>query len=111
MKKRVITKILKLDENNQYRYGITKPLPTGWIEENLEVTWRTFNLLKVSLDDQIGHHCVVDIKLDHRNPTENWIAYNEIYPPIIEQRNIIDLCERSVYQLFEQYSAIEKGNP
>ena len=52
---------------------ITKLLPTGWIEENLEVTWRTFNLLlaKVSLDNQIGHRCVVDIKLDHKNATEN----------------------------------------
>ena len=52
---------------------ITKPLPTGWIEENLEVTWRTFILLlaKVSLDNQIGHRCVVDIKLDHKNATEN----------------------------------------
>ena len=52
---------------------ITKSLPTGWIEENLEVTWRTFNLLlaKVSLDNQIGHRCVVDIKLDHKNATEN----------------------------------------
>ena len=28
-KKRVITKILKLDENNQYGFGMTKPLPTG----------------------------------------------------------------------------------
>ena len=26
-KKRFITKILKLDENNQYRHGMTKPLP------------------------------------------------------------------------------------
>ena len=89
---------------------ITKSLPTGWIEENLEVTWRTFNLLlaKVSLDNQIGHRCVVDIKLDHKNATENWIAYKEIYPPIIEKQNIIDPCERSVYQLLEQYSATEK---
>ena len=29
VKKRVITKILKLDENNQYDNGMTKPLPTG----------------------------------------------------------------------------------
>ena len=31
-KKRVITKTLKLDENNQYKHGITKPLPTGCIK-------------------------------------------------------------------------------
>ena len=28
-KKRVITNILKLDENNQYGNGMAKPLPTG----------------------------------------------------------------------------------
>ena len=57
MKKRVITKILKLDENNQCGNGITKPLPTGCIKENPDVSWRNFNLLlkKVILDDQIGH--------------------------------------------------------
>ena len=29
--------------------------------------------------------------------------YNEIYPTIIEKQKIIDPCERSVYQLLEQY--------
>ena len=33
-KKRVVTKILKLDENNQYDYSMTKPLPTGRTKEN-----------------------------------------------------------------------------
>ena len=33
-KKRVVTKILKLDENNQYGYSMTKPLPTGRTKEN-----------------------------------------------------------------------------
>ena len=33
MKKRVITKILKLDENNQYRNGMTKLLPTSCIKK------------------------------------------------------------------------------
>ena len=30
-------------------------------------------------------------------------AYNEIYPPIIEKQRIIDPCERSVFQLLEQF--------
>ena len=33
-KKRVITKIIKLDENNQYRYAMTRPMPTGCIKQN-----------------------------------------------------------------------------
>ena len=90
---------------------MTKPLPTGCIKENLDITWRTFHLLlkKVSLDDQIGHLNVVDIEFDHKKATENQITYNEIYPPIIEKQKIIDPCERSVCQLIEQYSATEKG--
>ena len=114
MKKRVITKILKLHENSQYEYGMTKLLPTtGCIKENFDVTWSNFNLLleKVSLDDQIGHLYVVDIEFDHKKATENEIAYNEIYPPTIEKQKIKDPCEWSVYQLLDQYSATEKGNP
>ena len=92
MKKRVITKILKLDENNQYRNGMTKPLPTGCIKENSDVSWRTFNLLleKVSLKDQIGHLYVTDIEFDQTKAAENQIVYNEIYPPIVEKQKIID---------------------
>ena len=92
---------------------MTKPLPTGCIKENLDVSWRTFNLLleKVSLNDQIGHIYVVDIKFDHKNASENQIVYNEIYLPIAEKQKIIDPCERSVYQLIKQYSATEKSSP
>ena len=32
-KKRVFAKILKLDENNQYGFAMTKPMPTGCIKE------------------------------------------------------------------------------
>ena len=44
-KKRVITKILKLDENNQYGHGMTKPLPTGAIKDDSDISWEKFNLL------------------------------------------------------------------
>ena len=66
-KKRVISKILKLDENKQYGFGMTKSLPTGCIKQNFDTSWKTFNLLlqNVSLDDQIGHLYMVDIEFDH----------------------------------------------
>ena len=32
-KKRVISKIVKLDENNQYGYAMTRPMPTGCIKK------------------------------------------------------------------------------
>ena len=45
VKKRVITKILKLDENNQYDNAMTKPLPTGCIKDDKDISWETFNFL------------------------------------------------------------------
>ena len=87
VKKRVITKILKLDENNQYGNGMTKPLATGCIKDNSDISWETFNFLLelVSFEDKIGHLYIVDIEFDYKNATEKQFAYNEIYPPIIEK--------------------------
>ena len=42
-KQQVATKILKLDENNQYGYSMTKSLPTGCIRENINFTRVDFN--------------------------------------------------------------------
>ena len=38
-----------------------------------------------------------------KNATEREFAYYEIYPPIIEKQGTIDPCERSVFQLLEQF--------
>ena len=38
-------------------------------------------------------------------------AYNEIYPPIIEKQGIIDSCERSAFQLIEQFAMRENNVP
>ena len=37
--------------------------------------------------------------------------YNEIFPPIIGKEKIIDANERSLFQLLELYSKMDKGNP
>ena len=104
-KKRVITKILKLDEINQYVHGMTRPLPTGCIKDNDDISWETFIFLleSVSFEDTIGHLYIVDIEFDTKNVTEREFVYNEIYPPIIEKQRIIDPCERSIFQLLEQF--------
>ena len=54
-KKRVITKIIKFDENNQYGFAMTRPMPTGCIKQNNSPSWIEFNLLleKVFLEDPI----------------------------------------------------------
>ena len=111
--KRVISKILKLDENNQYRFAMTKLLPTGFIKKEQMLTWRKFNLLleTVDLDDPIGHLFIVDIHFDHRRASLKQILYNEMFPPVIENHKIIDPSEKLVYQLFEQYSETDKGIP
>ena len=104
-KKRIITQILKLDENNQYGHGMTKPLPTGCIKDNDDITWETFNFLleNISFEETIGHLYIVDIEFGTKNATGRGFTYNEIYPPIIEKQRTIDPCERSVFQLIEQF--------
>ena len=111
VKKRVITKILKLDENNEYGNGMTKPLPTGCMKDDNNISWETLNFLleSVSFEDKTGHLYIVDIEFDFKNATKREYAYNEIYPPIIEKQKIIDPCERSVFQLLEQFVRSEKG--
>ena len=113
VKKRVITKILKLDENYQYSNGMTKPLPTGCIKDSDDISWKTFNFLleSVSFEDTIGHLYIVDIEFDFKNATEKEFAYNEIYPPIIEKQKIIDPRERSEFQLLEQFVRGENNAP
>ena len=87
-KRRVISKIVKLDENNQYGFAMTKPMPTGCIKENNSPSWLKFNLLLETVkEDEIGHLFIVDIKFDFENADERKLMYNEIFPPIIEKKN------------------------
>ena len=92
---------MKLDENNQYGYSMTKPLPTGCIKENKNFSWFDFNTLIESVDlmDKIGHLFVFDIFLDTKNSNEKQLVYHEIFPPVIEKQKILEVYERSAYQL------------
>ena len=84
---------------------MTKPLPTGFIKDNDDISWEKLNFLleKVCFEDTVGHLFIVNIEFDTENATEREFAYNEIYLPIIEKQRIIDPCERSVLQLLEQF--------
>ena len=92
---------------------MTKPLSTVCIKDSDDISWETFNtfLEKVSLKDEIGHLYIVDIMFDADKATKKQLVYTEIYPPIIEKQKIIDLCERSVFQLLEQYVEGSNNNP
>ena len=109
-KKRVISKIVKLDENNQYGYAMTRPMPTGCIKENNSPSWLKFNLLleTVTLEDKIGHLFIVDIEFDLDNADERKYLYNEIFPPIIEKNTKIDVNDRSLFQLLELFAETDK---
>ena len=65
--RRVISKMLKLDENIQCGYAMTKPLPTGCIKKEPQPTWKILDILlqKVVLDDPVGHLFVVDINFNY----------------------------------------------
>ena len=107
--KRVISKILKLDENNQYSYAMTKPSPTGGIKKHKPLDRRKLNLMLEIVDlDPVGHLFVVDIflQLGKCEPKTKII-----FPPIIEKQKIIDANECSVYQLIELYPETDKGVP
>ena len=91
---------------------MTKPLPTGCIKTNYDLSFQTLNFLLEGIDlekDKQGHLYIVDIEFDFKNATKQQLTYNEIYPPIIEKQKIIDPCERSTYQLLEQLVMGEKG--
>ena len=111
--RRIITKILEIDANNQYVFGMTKPMPTGCIKEHPALTWRKFNFLIETgdLDDPIGDLFVVNIEFDNTNATEHEHTYNEIMPPIIEKQNILEANERSIYQLLDLFSKADKDRP
>ena len=66
-----MSKIVKLDENNQYGFAMTKSMPTSCITFDSDISWKTFNHLleTVDLDDNIGHLYIVDIYFAYENAT------------------------------------------
>ena len=101
--RRIISAILKLDENSQYGFTMAKPILAGYIKEQPAPSWLKFNLLlkTVDLDDDIGDLFVLDIKFDKKRFTQQDYMCNEILTPIIEKQKILEANERSVYQLLE----------
>ena len=104
-KKRVIAGILKLDENNQYGYSMTKPLPPGCIKEKKNFSWVDFNILieSVVLTNKIGHLFVIDNLFDANNANEKQLLYNEIFLTVIEKQKIFQVHKCPAYQLLELF--------
>ena len=97
---RFSSKTIKMDENNQYGFGMTKPLPYGVIKKKkvlptLEELEQILN--NVTLDDKLDHLFVVDIVFDKVN--EKTLLFNKLYPPIFEKIKKIEPYERSCAQI------------
>ena len=92
---------------------MTKPMATGCIKDHPSpCSMIKFNLLleTVHLDDEIGHLFVVDIEFNEK-ATKWQILYNEIMPPITEKQKILEVNERSVYQLLNLIRKTSDGVP
>ena len=88
-----------MDENNQYGTAMTKPLPFGCIKkkEKSPTPVEFSSILdSLSLDDNIGHLFIVDIKFHDVNPKT---LFNELYPPIFEKDKKMEPFERSTFQI------------
>ena len=94
--KKVVSKILKMAENNQYGNALTKPLPTGSIKRKKIPTMREFDLIirGISDEDRIGHLFIVNIHFDKKNASKNQLFYNEIYLPLFEKKKVLLANER-----------------
>ena len=101
--KRFSSKIIKMDENNQYGFAMAKPLPYGCIKkkENVPTLEELATLFKsVTLEDKLGHLFVVDIEFADVN--KKTLVFNEIYLPIFEKHKKIDPYERSCTQIMSR---------
>ena len=96
-KKKIITKILKLDENNQYGMAMTKPLTTGCIKDDKVISWRTFNFLleSVSFEDKIGHLYNVDIIFDAKKQrNDNLLTMKFIHLLLKSRKQLIHVKDQ-----------------
>ena len=89
--KRVVTKILKLDENNQCGYSMTKPLTTGCITENKNFSCVNFNILIESLDltGKIGHLFFVHIFFGGKMQTKSSYFIMTFFYKLLRNRKFL----------------------
>ena len=86
--RRIFSKIFKLDENNQYGFPMTKPLPIGTFKKEKEANAEILNEAIENFDPngKVGKIFVVDIELDaYDDPRKSF--YNEIYPCIFKPKS------------------------
>ena len=103
----MFSKLFKLDENNQYGFAMTKPLPIGIFKKEPSVSNDILikSIENFDLNAKIGEIFVADIEF-HAYDYPRKKIYNEVFPCIFELKSKIPLDRRSVYQLL---SAMRTG--
>ena len=107
--KRFSSKIIKMDENNQYGMAMTRSLPYGCIKrQNTVPSFEQFEqLLKsVTFKDKIGYLFTIDIEFSDINPKT--LLFNEIFPPVFEKHKKILPHMRSCSQIMSRAQKKDK---
>ena len=110
--KRFVSRILKMDENNQFENDMTKPLAMSCIKICKKIpTQREFDprAQSASDEDKIEHLFIADTEFDVKNAGKKHPLFNEIYTSIFEKKNVFSLNERSVFQLLDAVRLNNKG--
>ena len=110
--KRLVAKIFKMDDNNQYGNAMTKPLSTDCIKKTKKIpSMCELQLIieGISHEDKIGHLFVVDLMFDFERCTAKELLFNEIYTPVFEKKKVLLLSERSILQLLDVMRVNDMG--
>ena len=110
-RRRIFSKIFKLDKNNQYGFAITKPLPIGIFikEEHVDIEILNASIANFDLNAKIGEIFIVDIEFNaYDDPRKK--MYNEVYPCIFQPKSKVSVDRRSVYQLLSTMRMGRKDN-
>ena len=108
--KRFSSKIIKTDENNQYGFAMTKPLPYGCIKKKKRVPClkELTEIFAGVTVDKLGHLFVVDIEFSDIN--DKTLIFNEMYPPVFQKNKKIDPYERSCSQIIARAQIKKRKN-
>ena len=109
--KRVVTKILKVDENNQYGNAKTKPLPMGSIKRvKILPTMKEFDLILqgISDEDKIGHLFIVELNLIRKMPAKSSCFLTKFTRQFLKKK-VLSANERSAFQLLDAMMLNDKS--
>ena len=110
-KRKIFSKIFKLDKNYQYGFAMTKPLPISIFKKEAYLDMEILNKSIANFDPsaKIRDIFVVDIEFNaYNNPKKK--MYNEVYPCISQTRSKVPADRRSIYQLHSTMRIGKKEN-